>query len=111
CVTVKTRRAVKKEEIRPQLTATEEQIVSRYGDQARAVQTLQATVNLIPSTGSNYSGVIEDYHDVPGFILAKRPAMVRIIGQAPVVAKNIFDMVSDGRDFRIFIPSKNVFLV
>ena len=111
CVTIKTRRTVKKEQIRPQLTATEEQIVSRYDQQARAAQTLQATVDLIPSTGSNYSGVIEDYHDVPGFILAKRPAIVRVIGQAPVVAKNIFDMVSDGHSFRIYIPSKNMFLV
>ena len=28
-----------------------------------------------------------------------------------MVAKNIFDMVSDGQTFRIFIPSKNQFLV
>jgi outer membrane lipoprotein-sorting protein len=111
CVTIKTRRAVKKEEIHPQLTASEEQILARYGEQARAVQSLQATVDLVPSTGSTYSGVIEDYHDVPGFILAQRPEMVRIIGQAPVVAKNIFDMVSDGQQFRIYIPSKNTFLV
>jgi outer membrane lipoprotein-sorting protein len=75
------------------------------------VQSLQATVDLIPSTGTTYSGVIEEYHDVPGFILAQRPATVRMIGQAPVVAKNIFDMVSDGKEFRIYIPSKNSFLV
>jgi outer membrane lipoprotein-sorting protein len=37
--------------------------------------------------------------------------MIRLIGQAPVVSKDIFDMVSDGRTFRIFIPSKNRFLV
>jgi hypothetical protein len=42
--------------------------------QVRAVQSLQATVDLIPSTGTTYSGVIEEYHDVPGFILAQRPA-------------------------------------
>ena len=75
------------------------------------MQSLQATVDLIPSTGTTYSGVIEEYHDVPGFILAERPATVRMIGQAPVVAKNIFDMVSDGKQFRIYIPSKNTFLV
>jgi outer membrane lipoprotein-sorting protein len=68
-------------------------------------------VDLIPSTGSTYSGVIEEYHDVTGFILAQRPATIRVIGQAPVVAKNIFDMVSDGKEFRIYIPSKNAFLV
>jgi hypothetical protein len=33
-----------------------------------------------------------------------------VIGQAPVVNKNIFDMVSDGETFRIFIPSKNQFI-
>jgi outer membrane lipoprotein-sorting protein len=75
------------------------------------VQTIQATVDLIPTTGTTYSGVIEEYHDVPGFILAERPATVRIIGQAPVVAKNIFDMVADEKEFRIYIPSKNSFLV
>jgi outer membrane lipoprotein-sorting protein len=68
-------------------------------------------VDLIPSTGTTYSGVIEEYHDVPGFIMAQRPATVRVIGQAPVVAKNIFDMVSDGKEFRIYIPSRNSFLV
>ncbi len=111
CVTIKRRHDVKKEEIRPQLESSEEQLLADYNKQAKAVQTLQATVDLIPTTGSTYSGVIEEYHDVQGFILAQRPATVRVIGQAPVVAKNIFDMVSDGKEFRIYIPSKNSFLV
>ena len=111
CVTIKRRTQVPKEEIRPQLESSESALLARYNDQVRFVQSLQATVDLIPSTGTTYSGVIEDYHDVPGFILAERPATVRVIGQAPVVAKNIFDMVSDGQAFRIYIPSKNTFLV
>jgi outer membrane lipoprotein-sorting protein len=111
CVSIKSRHEVKKEEIRPQLESNEEYLLASYNQQARAVQSLQATVDLIPSTGTTYSGVIEEYHDVTGFILAQRPATVRVIGQAPVVAKNIFDMVSDGKEFRIYIPSKNTFLV
>jgi outer membrane lipoprotein-sorting protein len=110
-MSIKTTRDVKKEEIHVQMEASEDQLLANYNEQAGAVRTLQATVDLFPSTGSTYSGVIENYHDVPGFILAKRPAMVRVIGQAPVVATNIFDMVSDGEMFRIFIPSKNTFLV
>ena len=110
-MSIKTTHDVKKEEIHVQMEASEDQLLANYNEQARAVRTLQATVDLFPSTGSTYSGVIENYHDVPGFILAKRPAMVRVIGQAPVVATNIFDMVSDGEMFRIFIPSKNTFLV
>jgi hypothetical protein len=61
--------------------------------------------------GSNYSGVIEQYHEVNGFMLAAKPANIRVIGQAPVVGKNIFDMVSNGEEFHVFIPSKNDFIV
>src|SRR5580700_2660640 len=111
CITIKRRTEVKKEEIRPQLESSEDNLLANYNSQVRAVQSLQATVDLIPSTGTTYSGVIEEYHDVPGFILAQRPATVRVIGQAPVVAKNIFDMVSNGKEFRIYIPSKNSFLI
>jgi outer membrane lipoprotein-sorting protein len=111
CITIKRRTTVKPEQVRPQLESSEENLLANYNNQVRAVQSLQATVDLIPSTGTTYSGVIEEYHDVPGFILAQRPTTVRVIGQAPVVAKNIFDMVSDGKEFRIYIPSKNSFLV
>jgi hypothetical protein len=34
-----------------------------------------------------------------------------MIGQAPVVGTTVFDMASDGDSFRVWIPSKNKFLV
>jgi outer membrane lipoprotein-sorting protein len=98
-------------EVRPALEATPDQLLEQYNQQARAVRSLNAGVELNPVAGSTYSGVIEDYTDVRGFILAQKPSHIRVIGQAPVVAKNIFDMVSDGETFRIFIPSKNKFVV
>ncbi len=97
--------------IRPAQEATAEQLLVRYNEQARIVRSMNAAVELSPAAGSAYSGVIEEYHDVRGFILAQKPASIRVIGQAPVVATNIFDMVSDGLTFRIFIPSKNKFIV
>lgn len=97
--------------IRPALEADRAQLIASYNRQAGAVRTLNASVQMTPTAGSAYSGVIHQYHQVSGFVLAARPAMIRVIGQAPVVGTNIFDMVSDGRTFRIFIPSKNEFLV
>ena len=64
-----------------------------------------------PTTGSIYSGVIKEYHDVRGFILLKKPSMIRILGQAPVVRTEIFDMVSNAHEFRLSIPPKNKFIV
>jgi outer membrane lipoprotein-sorting protein len=97
--------------IRPVLDADQTQLAGSYNRQADAVRALNASVQMSPTAGSAYSGVIHQYHQVSGFVLAARPALIRVIGQAPVVATNIFDMVSDGQTFRIFIPSKNEFLV
>lgn len=108
---VSQRRTVSPAAVRPALEAAAEQLLAAYNDQARAVHSLNAAVEMSPVAGSAYSGVIEEYRDVGGFILAAQPEKIRIIGQAPVLAKNVFDMVSDGRVFRIFIPSKNKFLV
>ena len=95
----------------PAQTAAKSQLVALYNREASAVNTLNAAVRLSPTAGSALSGVIEQYHDVNGYILAARPASIRVIGQAPVVAKDIFDMASDGQTFRIYIPSKNKFIV
>jgi outer membrane lipoprotein-sorting protein len=99
------------QQARPALEATKAQLLAAYNEQARSIESVNATVDLIPTAGSAYSGVIQQYHDVHGFILAQRPASIRMIGQAPVIAKDVFDMTSDGQTFRIFIPSKNKFLV
>jgi hypothetical protein len=94
----------------PVQTATKDQLIAQYNKQASAITSINAGVSLKLTAGSAYSGVIEQYHEVNAFILAQRPAEIRMIGQAPVVGKNIFDMVSDGTTFSVFIPSKNKFI-
>jgi hypothetical protein len=91
--------------------ATREELLDAYNAIARNTKTLNATVELTPTAGSRYSGVIDEYHEVKAFLLAARPAEVRIIGQAPVIGKTVFDMASDGDTFQVSIPSKNKFLV
>ena len=93
------------------LVASREQLLDSYNALARNLQSLDATVDLKPSAGSAYSGVISEYHDVKAFILATRPYDIRVIGQVPIAGTTVFDMASDGHDFEISIPSKNQFLV
>jgi outer membrane lipoprotein-sorting protein len=87
------------------------ELVEKFNQQASAIRSINASVKMKLIGGSNYSGVIEQYHEINGFMLASKPANIRVIGQAPVVGKNIFDMVSNGEEFRVFIPSKKDFLV
>ncbi len=103
--------AVKPSAVPAQLqTATKSQLVDRYNHQVQAINSLHATVSLKVTAGSAYSGVIEEYHEINAIIVAARPASIRMIGQVPVVGKNIFDMVSDGTTFAVSIPSKNKFI-
>jgi outer membrane lipoprotein-sorting protein len=98
--------------IRPvALDASREELLEKYNVVAQGVKSINATVELKPTAGSQYSGIIEEYHEVKAFLLAARPAKIRMIGQAPVIGKTIFDMNSDGQTFRVSIPSKNKFLV
>jgi hypothetical protein len=91
--------------------ATLEELLEKYNAMAKGVKSVNATVELKPTAGSKYSGLIEEYHEVKAFLLAERPAYIRVIGQAPVVGKTVFDMASDAETFRVSIPSKNKFLV
>jgi outer membrane lipoprotein-sorting protein len=91
--------------------ASRDDLLEKYNEFARGIKSVNATVELKPIAGSKYSGVIEEYHEVKAFLFAERPAEIRMIGQAPVIGKTIFDMASDGETFRVSIPSKNKFLV
>ena len=91
--------------------ATREELLDKYNLYAQNIKTVNATVVLKPTAGSKYSGVIEEYHEVKAFLLASRPASIRMIGQAPVIGTTVFDMASDGETFRVSVPSKNKFLV
>jgi hypothetical protein len=91
--------------------ATREELLEKYNAMAQGVKSVNATVELKPTAGSKYSGLIEEYHEVKAFLLAERPAYIRMIGQAPVIGKTVFDMASDAESFRVSIPSKNKFLV
>ncbi len=105
------KRAVPPEAVRPALTAAKGDLVARYDRQAEAIHSLNAAVEFEATAGSSYTGVIETYRRIGGFVLAEQPALIRVLGQAPVVRKDIFDMVSNGTTFRIFIPSKNKFVI
>jgi outer membrane lipoprotein-sorting protein len=61
--------------------------------------------------GGIKKGKVTDYQEIRGYVLARKPAMLRMIGLMPIVRNKAFDMVSDGQIFKLWIPSKNRFVV
>ncbi len=96
---------------RPALDASLPDLLARLQSQSEKIQTLTATVELQPTAGSVYSGVIKEYQSVKAFILAEPPERIRVLGEAPVVGTDIFDMASDGHQFQVYIPSQQKFIV
>jgi hypothetical protein len=94
----------------PLQTATRADLLAKYNQIAGAIHSLNATVTMQVTSTTAYTGVIKQYHQVNGFILAQKPDSVRVIGQLPVIGTNIFDMVSDGKTFQMYIPSQHKFL-
>jgi len=95
----------------PAQVATKQDLIARFNHQAESVMSLNASVTMVLTAGSSYRGVIKQYHEIGGFLLAARPASIRVIGQAPIVGTNLFDMVSNGETFHIFIPSEHKFII
>jgi outer membrane lipoprotein-sorting protein len=93
------------------LTATRDELSARITTFYNAINTFQATVDMTPSVGSVYTGEITEIKDVRAYVLFRKPATIRIIGLYPVVRTTAFDMVSDGTDFKVFLVSKNLFVV
>jgi outer membrane lipoprotein-sorting protein len=107
----RTRKVERQVSTAPLKSATQQELIEFINQQARRTQSLQATVDIDASVGDAQNGRITDYKEIRGFILARKPAMLRMIGQMPIVRNTAFDMVSDGREFKLWIPPKNKFVV
>jgi outer membrane lipoprotein-sorting protein len=92
-------------------SATKQELIDRINKQALGLKTLNATVNIYTSVGGEKKGKVTDYEEIRGYILARKPEMLRMIGLFPLVRNTAFDMVSDGSRFKLSIPAKNRFYV
>jgi hypothetical protein len=92
-------------------SATKSELVTYIKLQATKIQTMQATVDIDTSVGGVKKGKVTEYKEIRGYVLARKPAMLRMIGLLPILRNTAFDMVSDGREFKVSIPPKNRFVV
>jgi len=95
----------------PLKSATQQELIDYINSQADKIQSMQATVDINTSVGDQKNGKITDYQEIRGYVLARKPAMLRMKGLLPVVRNTAFDMVSDGQTFKVWIPPKNKFVV
>lgn len=91
--------------------ATKQQLVDQINTEAAKIRTLNATVNIATSVGGERKGKVTQYEEIRGYILVRKPDMLRMIGLFPIVRNKAFDMVSEGNQFKLSIPARNKFYV
>ena len=96
---------------RPLKNATQQELIEYVNTQAAKVQSMQATVDIDASALDLKNGVATDYKEIRGYVLARKPSMLRMKGLLPLVRNTAFDMVSDGKDFKLWIPPRNKFVM
>jgi outer membrane lipoprotein-sorting protein len=104
-----TRRIPASQQALPAKTASLDDLIQGINQHSQKIQALKLTVIYQLTGGSINSGEISNYRETDGFVLARRPAAIRLIGLAFKV--KVFDMVSDGKQFRIYVPPKNKFIL
>ncbi len=89
-------------------TATPDQLVKFLNQRWDALNTLYATVEIQASALKTSKGEEKDYTSFPGIIMMRKPEWLRVYGRVPVIGSRMFDMVSDGKTFTLYIPSRSI---
>ena len=92
-------------------TATQQQLIDRINGDAAKIKTLNLTVDIATSVGGAKKGKVTDFKEIRGYVLLRKPNMLRLIGLMPIVRNKAFDMVSDGKDFKLWVPPTNKYYV
>ena len=95
----------------PLKESSQSALIEGINQQAQKIQSLQATVDIDTSVGGVKKGHVTDYKEIRGYVLARKPSMLHMIGLLPIVRTTAFDMVSDGQEFKLWIPPKNRFVI
>ncbi len=61
-------------------TASKEQLVAYISAEAAKIKTLNATVDIATSVGGEKKGKVTDYEEIRGYILVRKPNLLRMIG-------------------------------
>jgi outer membrane lipoprotein-sorting protein len=91
----------------PVLNADVLDLVKRIDDRYNQIQSFTAAMDFSASVGGAEEGQQTDYASFEGFMLFRKPRMLRVIIKVPVLHTTAVDLGSNGTTFTLLIPPKN----
>jgi outer membrane lipoprotein-sorting protein len=97
-------------------SSTLEQLEQAVNGNAERLQSVLANIDIDTSVSRQKKGKaneykVTDYKEISGYLLIRKPEMLRMWGLVPVVRNRLFDMVSNGKTFQLSVPPTNKFYV
>lgn len=89
-------------------TVPPDQLIDKMNQRWEALKTLRADVQIQFTQMKTQEGVAKDYTTFPAIILMRKPDDLRVVGFVPVVHTRMFDMVSNGEAFTLYMPTKDL---
>jgi outer membrane lipoprotein-sorting protein len=89
------------------MTATADDLVRAINDHCETIRSLTATVEFQATVGGPNKGKEKTYASFSGYILLRKPESLRVIGKVPVLHTTAFDLASDGKSFKLWVPHEN----
>ncbi len=72
-----------------------------------AIQSMNASVSVMATTGGGLQGEEKDYTSLSGYIFMRKPDDLRVLLRVPLLGSTALDMVSNGKTFKLVIPPRN----
>jgi len=100
----------------PLREAVAEQLIDFINTNAARLQSFKANVDFNVTVSKQKKGKanefkVTEYTEVSGYLLVRKPEMLRMIGLVPAVRSTLFDMAGNGKGFSLSIPPQSKFII
>jgi outer membrane lipoprotein-sorting protein len=100
-------RKLEQPELIPVINPDVAQLIEITNRRYQHVSSLTATLDFAVSVSGPDRSEWTDYTPCSGYLLFRKPHMLRVLVLVPVLHTRAVDLVSDGTTFTLYIPSKN----
>jgi outer membrane lipoprotein-sorting protein len=83
-------------------------LLKQVNDRFNAIQTMNASIEIVATTGGGRQGKETQYPSFSGYIFLRKPQDLRVLLRVPFLGSVALDMVSDGKTWKLWVPRRNL---
>ena len=84
-----------------------DQMVKQIDARYNAIETLNASIDISGISGGSLQGEVKESISLAGYLFIRKPQDLLIYLKVPLVSSLAMEMASDGKNFKLYIPSRH----